>query len=200
MTDSGAQQPGWYYAQGDPVGTQRYWDGGQWVGGPQTAQGAAPEAGSGAYAQPSYNAGGGNPAQWGTRAIAYIIDNVIVTVVAAVLFVLAVVLSAVNENLGIVMLIVATLGSVGFAIWNVIVRQGNTGSTIGKDKMNIKLIDDATGQPLGIGKSIIRIIVAGVLSSLTCGIGGLLDLLWPLWDEERKRLTDKILKFSVVDR
>ena len=25
-------QPGWYYAQGDAPGTQRYWDGTQWVG------------------------------------------------------------------------------------------------------------------------------------------------------------------------
>ena len=27
--------PGWYNAQGDPPNTQRYWDGTQWVGGPQ---------------------------------------------------------------------------------------------------------------------------------------------------------------------
>ncbi len=25
---------GWYYAQGDPIGTTRYWDGTQWTGGP----------------------------------------------------------------------------------------------------------------------------------------------------------------------
>jgi hypothetical protein len=32
---SGSAPPGWYYAPGDPIGTQRYWDGRQWVGGPQ---------------------------------------------------------------------------------------------------------------------------------------------------------------------
>ncbi len=26
---------GWYHAEGDPPGTQRYWDGSVWVGGPQ---------------------------------------------------------------------------------------------------------------------------------------------------------------------
>lgn len=28
--------PGWYHAEGDPPGTQRYWDGFAWQGGPQT--------------------------------------------------------------------------------------------------------------------------------------------------------------------
>ena len=31
--------PGWYYAEGDPIGTQRYWDGVQWQGGPQPTMG-----------------------------------------------------------------------------------------------------------------------------------------------------------------
>ena len=30
-------QPGWYYAQGDPPGTQRYWDGELWQGQPVPA-------------------------------------------------------------------------------------------------------------------------------------------------------------------
>lgn len=33
---------GWYYAEGDPPGTQRYWDGGAWQGGPQVAPGGSP--------------------------------------------------------------------------------------------------------------------------------------------------------------
>ena len=31
---SEAAAPGWYYAQGDPIGTTRYWDGSQWTGEP----------------------------------------------------------------------------------------------------------------------------------------------------------------------
>lgn len=55
---AGAQQPaGWYYAQGDPPGTVRYWDGTMWVGGPQpsapaTAAGA-PAASGVAFQGPS---------------------------------------------------------------------------------------------------------------------------------------------------
>ena len=41
MTDNPqTQPPGWYYAQGDPPGTQRYWDGSNWQGGPQPVPGA----------------------------------------------------------------------------------------------------------------------------------------------------------------
>ena len=36
MSDQyGNTEPGWYYAEGDPPGTQRFWDGAQWQGGPQ---------------------------------------------------------------------------------------------------------------------------------------------------------------------
>ena len=35
-----SQPPGWYYAQGDPPGTQRFWDGTKWEGGPQPVPGA----------------------------------------------------------------------------------------------------------------------------------------------------------------
>ena len=42
------QPPGWYYAQGDPPGTQRYWDGQKWEGGPQPVPGAGADAVAGA--------------------------------------------------------------------------------------------------------------------------------------------------------
>lgn len=43
MTNTGGTPAGWYHAPGDPEGTQRYWDGAQWVGEPQQPD-AAPEA------------------------------------------------------------------------------------------------------------------------------------------------------------
>lgn len=51
---SGSQSstpPGWYHAEGDPPGTQRYWDGHAWQGGPQPVpSGPAP----GAWGQAPY--------------------------------------------------------------------------------------------------------------------------------------------------
>lgn len=37
----GSTPPGWYAAEGDPPGTQRWWDGNQWVGEPQPIPSAA---------------------------------------------------------------------------------------------------------------------------------------------------------------
>ncbi len=40
MSDSPRQQPaGWYYAKGDPPGTQRYWDGERWEAEPRPVPG-----------------------------------------------------------------------------------------------------------------------------------------------------------------
>ena len=39
MSDTGASPgAGWFYAEGDPPGTQRYWDGAAWQGAPQVIQ------------------------------------------------------------------------------------------------------------------------------------------------------------------
>ena len=45
MTNTGGTPAGWYHAPGDPEGTQRYWDGAQWIGDPQPVpQQPAPQA------------------------------------------------------------------------------------------------------------------------------------------------------------
>lgn len=56
----GQMPAGWYYAEGDPPGTQRYWDGGQWTGEPQLVAGApgGAMAGQGQYASPGKRIGG----------------------------------------------------------------------------------------------------------------------------------------------
>lgn len=40
--------PGWYYADGDPAGTERYWDGSAWLGAPQQIDTSPAEATKGA--------------------------------------------------------------------------------------------------------------------------------------------------------
>ena len=78
---SGAMAAGYYYAQGDPVGTVRYWDGSQWVGDPMPA----PPSASGAA--PATDSGG---ADVGWRILAVLIDGVIgvvLSIVAAIPFI-----------------------------------------------------------------------------------------------------------------
>lgn len=185
-------QPGWYYAQGDAPGTQRYWDGAQWVGGPQPV--GQPQDG-GAMA----TVGGGVPAEWGQRALAYLIDVGITIGIYIAALIVGAIFGAINDTLGAIVTLIGVLGYLGFTIWNSIIRQGQTGQTLGKTQQNIKLVRDDSGQPVGPGMAFVRLLVAGLLSFVTCGIGGILDLLWPLWDDQNKRLTDKILNFSVVN-
>ncbi len=113
-------------------------------------------------------------------------------------FILALVAGAIADALGLIMLLVTYVAAVGVSIWNLLIKQGSTGQSIGKEKQGIKLVKDETGQPVGGGMAFVRYLVAGLLSGVTCGIYGLLDYLWPLWDPEKKRLTDKIVKMSVV--
>lgn len=57
MSDLGNGRPsGWYHAEGDPAGTERFWDGAAWQGGPQAARGGAGAPGTMATA----SGGGGN--------------------------------------------------------------------------------------------------------------------------------------------
>lgn len=64
--------PGWYHAEGDPVGTERYWDGSAWTDGPRpiapsgpAAAPMAPPSGSGMPVTGAPPATGGAPASGG---------------------------------------------------------------------------------------------------------------------------------------
>ena len=209
MSDgTSSAQPGWYHAPGDAEGTQRYWDGERWVGEPQRAGGgldapAGATAGASSSAPAGYQpygeaSGTRTPAEWGPRAVAYLIDVALLFAVMIVAVVLAAIVATASEGLAAAVAVVGYLAALGVGIWNLFVRQGGTGQSIGKSQRGISLVKDETGAPVGAGMAFVRYLLAGALSSVTCGVYGLLDVLWPLWDDENKRLTDKILKMSVV--
>jgi uncharacterized RDD family membrane protein YckC len=45
---------------------------------------------------------------------------------------------------------------------------------------------------------LIKIVIFGIAGSFTAGIAPLLDVLWPLWDEENRALHDFIVSTRVV--
>ena len=79
-------------------------------------------------------------------------------------------------------------------IWNVCLKQGRTGYSVGKGVLGIRLLKEETGQPIGAGMSFVRQI-AHVLDSI-CYIG----YLWPLWDRKRQTFADKVIGTVVVDQ
>ncbi|WP_433165614.1 RDD family protein [Kribbella sp. CA-247076] len=180
---SAQQQPGYgqsgQYGQQQPGYPQQPGQYGQQPG--QYGQGYQP------YGQPGFGAVPGNLAAWPNRVGGALIDGLIVGVPYGI----GSALSA-NENLAIVAIVFYLIG-IGLAIWNVVIRQGNTGQTVGKQVLGLKLVDANTGQPVGPGKAFLRQLTH-ILDSAACYIG----YLWPLWDEKKQTFADKINNTYVI--
>jgi len=61
----------------------------------------------------------------------------------------------------------------------------------------------ASGEPITFGFAVLREVVVrwfffGIASALTGGIAQLLDVLWPLWDEQNRCLHDFVVNTRVV--
>lgn len=87
----------------------------------------------------------------------------------------------------------ATLVGLAYWVWNRGYRQGTTGSSLGKTVMNIKVVSETTGQPIGFGLSVVRDL-AHLVDAIICFIG----FLFPLWDAKRQTLADKIMTTVVL--
>ncbi len=83
------------------------------------------------------------------------------------------------------------VGSLGWSVYNRWIL-GGAGQTFGKQKMNIKLISEQTGQPIGTGQAFLRD-VCHILDSFFY-----IGFLFPLWDDKRQTFADKILNTVVV--
>ncbi len=192
---SGQAESGWYHAQGDPEGTLRYWDGGQWLGEPQYPPQPAVEHQAPFQPAPS-GPDSWAPSPWapqraerekggiGARFIAYIIDILIAVVPFIVLA------AAGGDNGG--------LGGIGFLLmvvvfgWNSVYRQGTTGQSVGKSALNVTLLGNDDHQPIGVGKAIGRALLGWILNSIIP-----IDLFWAFVDRRNQRLADKILNANV---
>ncbi len=94
---------------------------------------------------------------------------------------------------GVIIILLASLAALAYALWNWGYRQGTTGSSIGKSVLKFKVIAEKTGQPIGFGMSVVRQI-AHVVDAVVCYIG----FLWPLWDDKRQTFADKIMSTVCV--
>ncbi|WP_394275066.1 RDD family protein [Luteococcus sp.] len=95
-----------------------------------------------------------------------------------------------NPTLGWLLMV---LGLVWF-LYNMVYRDGKTGHSIGRQLLGTKLVSEADGQPIGMGKALLRQI-CHILDTIVC----LLGYLWPLWDAKKQTFADKIMKTVVID-
>lgn len=176
---------------------------------PAAPQYSAPSpayAGSPAYAQaPAWNY-----ASWGTRAVGYIVDALLIGLCMGVLYFLfaSVIWSMIRLSLGydmgrrvgggfccftVVLFPLATL-LVGF--YNNIYLLAQRGYSIGQGLVHVKTVDGA-GNLLTMGAATIRLLVRVAFALVP--FLPLLDLLWPLWDLRRQTLHDKAVNSYVVN-
>ncbi|MFF2845022.1 RDD family protein [Streptomyces sp. NPDC058001] len=177
-------QQGYGYPQQAPQGVPPQ----QGYGYPQQGQqqpgqpyGAYPQQGQ----QPAGYGYGGEPpyAHWGLRFAATLVDGLIFAIPYALVLI--------GRDTP-VLALVGALALLGIAIWQLI-QEGKTGQTVGKKALNIRLLRESDGQPLGVGMAFVRRI-AHFLDSIACYLGWL----WPLWDAKKQTFADKVCSSVVV--
>lgn len=147
-------------------------------------------------------------AGWGQRAIATIIDNVIVGGVAAILLaVFGVGFANTDSGGGIGALIVAAiLSALAFAVvallYAPLLMARTNGQTLGRMAAGIRVVR-TNGQPTdfwwsALREVVVKGLVVGFLSSVTGGLAYLVDVLWPLPDRENRALHDFVVDSRVV--
>ncbi|ACZ00335.1 RDD family protein [Thermomonospora curvata] len=143
-------------------------------------------------------------AEWGARVAASLLDGLVIGGPALFLSLLGVVLMAVGfaggpgeENaglvgLGFILLLVACLAVAVAGLWSVHL-EGTTGQTFGKRRMNIMLVAEHSGQPIGFGAAFVRRMAHGLDGFAFC-----LGFLWPLFDPKKQTFADKVMGTVVV--
>lgn len=131
-----------------------------------------------------------NYAGWWVRVGAYLIDVVIMLVVLGIVVGIG---YAISDTLGALLLIVAAVIYVlGYWIY---FEGGDTGQTPGKRAVGIRVLSE-DGSRAGYGKAFGRNIVARVIGLIP--IVGLVDVIWPWWDDKKQCLHDKAGSTIVV--
>lgn len=176
------------YPYGQPGGTPQ---GGPSFGAPlgQVPGGYPQPAGYGGFGQSNPCGPGPVYADWGKRAGAYLID--FAPLLAGLL--LSVLLSLASGVAGTIVLLLAILGNLAWTVFNRWINGGGTGQSLGKRIVGIKLVSEATGEPIGAGTAFVRD-VAHALDSAALALG----FLWPLWDDKAQTFSDKLLSTIVV--
>jgi uncharacterized RDD family membrane protein YckC len=183
----------------------------------------APPGAGGEYAPPPAQGGFGSAAPvagqyvlagWWRRVGAAIIDGIILVIPFFILVsALGIgVFAADSDGSGegavgfIVGLILTMLAFAAVALLYAPVMMSRTnGKTVGRMATGIRVVR-ADGQPITFGFAALReiavkaLLINGIAGSITFGLAGLLDVLWPLWDDENRALHDFIVNTrSVMD-
>jgi uncharacterized RDD family membrane protein YckC len=181
----------------------------------------APAYGTPAYGAPAYGPPGygtsyvgyGPPplpqgvayASWGRRALASLVDSLLLFGCVLPGFALYIVSGVAGTSFSpggaeALTVLERVLIFVGLGVWifQVAWRQGVTGQSWGKRALGIHLVREDRLTPPGGGTGLGRFAARTALGYVTCNVYSLVTLLWPLWDDRSQTLDDKIVHTLVV--
>jgi uncharacterized RDD family membrane protein YckC len=146
-------------------------------------------------------------AGWGPRVGATLLDAVVMLAAVIALFAPGVILLAVDATAaGVALLILGGLGYLAvYVFYGAYFMQRpdeHNGQTLGKQWVGIRVVRD-NSQPFDLGSGLVREfavknLLFGWLGGFFFGIPWLIDVLWPLWDDQNRALHDMIVKSHVV--
>jgi len=131
-------------------------------------------------------------AEWIQRVLAYLVDYVPILVIYIIGIILVAILGSIASGLGLLAYLATVVAAIGYWVLNRVMLAGKTGQSLGKRVIGLKLIGEASGQPIGAGNALVRDI-AHILDGI-CFIG----YLWPNWDAKRQTFADKIMTTIVI--
>ena len=145
-------------------------------------------------------------AQWADRAVGYLIDSLLVGAAMGILYlILGTFLAVIAGGLGAsdqfasgaccMLIILFPISSLLVGFFNRVYLVSKRGASIGQGVMKLKVVD-ANGNLLSIGTALLRLIAQVGIGLVP--LGTILDLLWPLWDDKRQTLHDKVVGSFVL--
>lgn len=141
-------------------------------------------------------------AGFGSRAIAFLIDQAIVQGIPFALTMFGVIgaTAAAGEGepsdtlmMGVTAAYYVILALVGLG--NFVLLQGLCGQSVGKMALGLKVVKE-DGEPIGVGWALLRYICYSLLSPMPCGLG--LGFWWALWDDKGQTWHDKVCRTVVT--
>jgi uncharacterized RDD family membrane protein YckC len=123
----------------------------------------------------------GPRANFGQRLGAYLIDVILITIVELIVWAIS------NQT------VASLVGLVAGLAYFTYFEGGETGQTLGKRALGIRVYDFSGGGPIGYGRAFVRYL-GKIISSIPC----LLGFLWMLWDKEKQTWHDKLATTVVV--
>jgi len=129
-------------------------------------------------------------ASWIRRFGGFLIDAVVAflpSFAAGVYYETTVDASGAPSALGRTVDLIGIVVAAGVFVYLRWIRAGRTGQSLGRRIVNVRLVGEQSGQPIGVGRAALRD-VTHVVDTLAVGVGWL----FPLWDRKHQTFADKL--------